>query len=486
MSTSTNQTNQATQYLNLIAAPPELTPTPGALVNDPSTGTYSSYAKSGQTNVQGTATGVFTSYIGGSDGILGDAYTALLSSIEQTFQGVTSSDIEKYFNSLTSANANAVQYTSSGAASTFVPGTLTSPASLLNQALVSTTNLQTGVTTFGETLPSSFSDLASSMLSFFKTKHPSMTLPSDIKTTSMYNTFFNVFNSYIQGNTDWSLLGTGSNLPLLESQFQAAFSAFLNHFPSTQIENVKADGTYNLVSTRDFLDSWLNFTTATSTIQSSTQSQPVTVGSDPNANQYVLNYQAIYKAFFPNSTAQDFQTFFTNFYNETVSNPANGGYFLPSQFIGDFFKAVLNKYAAPMRGQAAKFTNLSTPTLGIIWEVLARIQQMVNIIQQLSVYVSQYLTFLTHYQTAYTNLIATIPTFSSTTPVVGDANVDTRNQQLSNYRSTLSSYRDQITATSKGAQSYLDTLSQASSNALNQGGALLTMLNGLLTIIHAS
>lgn len=135
-------------------------------------------------------------------------------------------------------------------------------------------------------------------------------------------------------------------------------------------------------------------------------------------------------------------------------------------------------------GQGADM-NMTKPVLSVIWEVLARIQEMVGIIQQLSVFVSQRLTFLTNYQKAYTNLIATIPQIASGDTILGDANVETRNNQLGNYRQTLTSYRDQLTAQSKGVQSYLDTLSQASSNSLNQGGALLTMLNGLLSIIRA-
>lgn len=489
MTTSNSQTTAAMQYLNAVAAPPNLTPQQGSLESDPNTGAYIRNSESNQSNVLGTNTGSFTSYVGGS-GLVSPAYTMLLNGIFRSFSsGLGNGVIEKYFNSLTTANANALQYTTQGTASPLIPGVYTSNPALKNQALISTTNPQTNALAFGSTLPSSFSDFASSLLSFVQTQSPGATMvtstgatTTDPTKTPMYQTFLDIFEQYTQSNTDWSILGaSGTNTTLVESQFQAAFSAFLKNFPSAQIENLQADGTYNLVSTSDFLTTWLNFSTATSTVQSSTQNQSAAVGSDPNANQYLLNYQAIYKAFFPNSITQDFQTFFTNFYNQTVSNQ---GYFLPSQFVGNFFAAVQKKYAAPFLGQASGF-NLTQPTLSIIWEVLSRLQQMNNIIQQLSVYVSNYLSFLTRYQKAYTNLIADIPTFAANTPIVGD-NVDTRNQQLSNYRTTLSSYRDQITATSKGVQSYLDTLSQASSNTLNQGGALLTMLNGLLTIIHAS
>lgn len=489
-----SETNsQAVQYLRTIVAPPVLTPAEKRLIDNPSSGSYISYTKSAGPNVQGTNTGPFTSYVGGTGPndtisvpspdpniqIRVTVAAALRESILETFPQITNEDdLEAFFNSMTTANSNAVQYVTDGpTTSPYVTGATTANSSLTNQALIS---IQ------GTTLPTSFTDFVSSMVNFLHTKYPSISMPANVTTTPMYKYFLSIFKQYTQSNTDWGILGSATNPALVPAQFDAAFSAFLRNFPSTQIENLQSDGTYNLVTSKDFLMTWLNFTTGTSTLESSTQNVPITLGSSTDANQYLLNYQAIYKAFFPASSAEEYQTFFTKFYNQILSDPANGGYFLPSQFVGKFFDAVKAKYIAPTQGQNSQF-NLSKPILGIIWEVLARIQQMVNIIQQLSVYVSQYLTFLTHYQTAYTNLIATIPTIASGTDIVGGTDtVETRNTQLGNYRTTLASYRDQITATSKGAQSYLDTLSQASSNSLNQGGALITMLNGLLTIIHAS
>lgn len=519
----------ATQYLNTISAPPSLPPTAGALQNNSSTGVYSDYLNKDAVNAQSTDTGAYEHYVGGSGitaGLL-NTYASLSGAMRSTF-GLNENELEEYFNSLTTANANALQYTSTGTASA-LDGSVTSPGSLINTPTMTLTDTKGTSTLADDTktkvahFPSSFSGFVDSILAYFEAKGrlPRLVKPANLQTSTIYTAFLKVFQTYQQTsglmhpvqtapagssaavstdqNPDWDII-PGYDEDLVAEQFENAFAAFLKNFPFKKLENLASDGTYNLISAKSFVNTWLNFITSTSTLQSETQDNEITyidslnnsirtLGSSADANQYLLNYQSIYQAFFPTDTEADFQKFFQSFYKKILADPENGGYFLPSHFVSEFFEEVKHKYIRPLMGQGADM-NLTKPVLSIIWEVLARIQEMVGIVQQLSVFVSQRLTFLTNYQKAYTNLIASIPTIKAGAAVLGgaatgDEVASTRNAQLGNYRTTLSSYRDQITAQSKGVQSYLDTLSQASSNSLNQGGALLTMLNGLLSIIRA-
>lgn len=488
--------DQINKYYDNISADPARTPTAGSLVSSSVSGTYTFYQGANDVNEQQTSTGLYDHYIGGNTILTASEIVDLqdiiqdvqdiIQSVRATFPQLTSNDVQAFFNSLTTANANALQYVSSGTPSANVTGAQTASSAVVNQGVLSNST--------GSTLPTSFDGLIQAIVNYFKPTKGVMTPVTSGGKTLLYNQLLDFFKQSTQAITDLDFL----SVPI-EDQFNNAFSAFLKYFPSQQLEKVTSTGLYNYITPNDFFRTWLNFTAATSTVQASTQDDalPFTVlnipfigsltvpnfASDPDANAYVLNYEAIYKAFFPNNTSADFQAFFKDFYNKIISDPANGGYFLPSHFVGDFFDAVKAKYLIPFRKQNSGF-DLEKPTLSIIWEVLARIKQMVDIVQQLSVYVSQRLTFLTNYQKAYTNLIATIPTVTANDPIIG-SDATSKNAQLNNYRTTLASYRDQITAASKGVQSYLDTLSQASSNSLNQGGALITMMNGLLTILRS-
>lgn len=519
--------SQIKDYLHSIATTSTTPAAQSTVQSDPNTGVYTGYT--GNTNVVlDPTTGEYESYVGGSSSNHTAYYTNLYNSLFKSFQGqnLTSSMINQYFNSLTTANSNALQYTSSGDASTNVPGGLTTQSSITNTVVAS-----------GATPPTTFEEFMNSMVSYFNLTQPKTppwhltdsngNLVTDPKLSSTYNEFLATFetnqqtsglifdigqanlasnptavNNNSPENADWSILpgytapapdGSVTTTGVVSTQFENAFAAFLKSFPYQEIENVGSDGSYHLITPQAFINTWLNFTTGTSTLQAATLNNSITysssgagnlvLGSNDEANLYLLNYEAIYKAFFPNSSQADFQKFFKKFYNKLMADPENGGYFLPSHFVDEFFKDVTAAYLIPVRGQNSGL-DVGKPVLSVIWEVLARIQEMVGIVQQLSVFVSQRLTFLTNYQKAYTNLITTIPTITSTDPILATG-ADNRNAQLNNYRTTLVSYRDQITASSKGVQSYLDTLSQASSNTLNQGGALLTMLNGLLTILRS-
>lgn len=477
--------DQINQYYENISAPPALTPAAGSLTSNATSGSYGFYTPTahGGQNVQFTNTGLYEQYIGGYNNMVG-FIGGMKNSLEETFPQLSIFEIDSFFNSLTTANANADQYVSSGSPSTFVPGAQTAPSAVVNQGVVV---VPPNSTILGKpTLPKTFDEFMQAFIDYFKPTHGTMTPVMSGGKTPLYNYMIDLFGQFTQDSTDLDFIsGT------VEDRFDNAFSAFLKYFPSQQLEKVTNTGLYNYITVRDFFGAWANFMTATSTVQASTQDDillppnidsPV-VGSNAAANAYVLNYEAIYKAFFPNNTTADFQAFFKDFYNKIISDPANGGYFLPSHFVGKFFEDVKHKYLIPFRKQNSGF-EIEKPVLSIIWEVLARIKQMVDIVQQLSVYVSQRLTFLTNYQKAYTNLIATIPTVSANDEILGSTATE-RNAPLNNYRTTLASYRDQITAASKGVQSYLDTLSQASSNSLNQGGALITMMNGLLTILRS-
>lgn len=275
----------ATQYLNAIAAQPNLTPLAGAIDNDPVTTIYRGYANQEEFNAQFTNTGAYKNYVGGSDadnlGASNFTYETLLQGLYDTFPSLEYGKLDGYFNSLTTANPNAVQYNTAGygTSSSVVEGSSYTPSSLTNTAL-------SGATTSTPTLPSSFSGLLDSIVAYFGAKNPPVVLPkvTDPRNTPAYKAFLAVFETYQQTsgllypvispfssqnllngpvdasqNADWSIVPgyQDPNLNLAPSgsvstQFENAFAAFLKNFPSKQLENLASDGTYNLISPRSF------------------------------------------------------------------------------------------------------------------------------------------------------------------------------------------------------------------------------------------
>jgi hypothetical protein len=269
--------SQLTQYLDTISKPPSLTPEAGALESDATTGAYESYtvthsttSQTGQ-NVQPTSTGSYTSYVGGYNSDtnnLNTSYIQLIDAIVDTFNNPpTSLDIEKYFNSLTTANPNAKQYVATGAQSTAVTGAFTVGSSLTNLNLTNVTSTTGSGTSTAYAPPTTFSGFVQSMLTFFQQNgYPNETLnestAGDVTTTPLYSAFLSIFESSTQSSTDWSIIPGYSSTPgtgVVATQFQDAFSAFLNNFPYAQIQNVSSTGTYNLLTSQDFFRGMAQF-----------------------------------------------------------------------------------------------------------------------------------------------------------------------------------------------------------------------------------
>ncbi len=268
---------------------------------------------------------------------------------------------------------------------------------------------------------------------------------------------------------DWAALSDVD----LKTQFKASFTQFLTTF---QFESSGDAG-----PPADFVKKWEHFMTVRALQQSAN-------ATGDYAN--VTSYQQIFQAFFPDASQSDYQAYLKSFVNSVINDPSNKTqYFLPSQFLQEFYAAVQGKYLATQLGADSTAGN-DGPRLAIIWKVFALVVAMIGVIQKIAAVYADRLTGLSNWDTAYTNLIANIPVFTvgDSSPFSGDSSDDaSKRQELNNKNQTLSQnlqgYRSLVESTEKGVQSQVNNMNDAVNSQSDLGTSLLQEMQTILASI---
>ncbi len=285
-----------------------------------------------------------------------------------------------------------------------------------------------------------------------------------------YNGFYNEYKQIIAVTVgdDWNSL---TNVDLSD-QFVASFNRFMETF------RFETNG--DAGPPADFVKKWEHFMTV-----SSLQFTVNETGDYDN----VSSYQRIFKAFFPDASAQEYKDFLSNFVDTIINDPSNKNhYFLPSQFLEHYYIAVQQKYLATQLGADSMMGNHG-PRLAIIWKVFALVVSMIGVIQKVASVYADRLSKLSQWDTAYTNLIADIPVFTvgDSSPFSGDSSDDaTERQELNNKNQTLSQnlqgYRSLVESTEKGVQSNVNNLNDSVNS---QSDLATSLLQEMQTILNA-
>ncbi len=266
---------------------------------------------------------------------------------------------------------------------------------------------------------------------------------------------------------DWQGLSSVN----LQTQFENSFNQFLS--------------TFTFSSTGDagppsyFVQQWEHFMTVGALQQSANAT---------GAYTNVTSFQQIYNAFFPNNTQAQYQTYLSNFVNKIINDPSNPTqYYLPSQFVQEFYTAVQNTYLSTRDGADSANGN-NGPQLSIIWKVFALVVSMIGVIQNVAAAYAGRLTAFSNWDSAYTSLIANIPVFTvgDSSPFSGnDSSSASTRQELNNLNQTLSQnlqgYRSLVENTEKNIQSTVNNMNDAVNTQANLGTSLLQEMQTILS-----
>lgn len=270
--------------------------------------------------------------------------------------------------------------------------------------------------------------------------------------------------------SDWSALGASE----IQDQFVNSFGGFLAAYPFTPSTDNQGNVTYPPETTQTFLNNYLHFISVTAV------NEAVTLATSPEYAS-LLTYQQAYKAFFPNSTQQDFDSALAAFADEVENDSADGGYFNPSQHFARFFTEIKNKFLVLLATQGTLQANKGVQ-LAILWQVFALITSMVQSIQKVTAISAQRLGYLTNLQQAYTNLINSIPTFLNGQPFSSDDTgpINAKNQA---FAQNLRSYSDLVGSASKSLQSNVSALNDATNTQANLITSIIQQMSTLISAI---
>lgn len=274
-----------------------------------------------------------------------------------------------------------------------------------------------------------------------------------------------------------------SNLDFVKSLFNNAFSAYLK---SDLAKDAIDNGDPFAIIPPQFFENWKKFLTTASALSGPT---PGTIGSTdfPNVN----TYKDIYLAMVPGSTEVSFQQAFQSFYSDPNGSVQKSGYFLPSQFLGEWVKQ-----AGADRLHALGLDGLSSVTnsdqTAILFRVFELLEDMLTALQNVAISQANKETFYANIQSEYTNLISKIPVYTianlrATGFTEGDNGLlNNRLQSITNknqaYTQNLQAFRDLFGDQAKQQQTAID---QSNQEVTQQANLATTILQQMSTIVQS-
>jgi len=277
------------------------------------------------------------------------------------------------------------------------------------------------------------------------------------------------------GGGELSVIQPSPTASDLDSQFQAAYTTFVNNYPYSSSESFNT-----------FFTNFFNFTAVTAQ----------TVNTDVPATVTLATYENIYNAFMPNPppagvTFPSFSDVMTTFYNQQVQQE---GYFLPSQSFGAWVTYMQKVYTQSFSSSSGNFNTSvdTTSSKGVIIldKVLIDLIQVINTLQNVAAAQAQNLNFLTQWQQAYTDVGNQVHYFingsdelsGNTTKQVADVrnNMNSENQ---NYSQQIQANQNVLSDNAKSVQSYVDQSNTDINNQSDLGNAIFQQLSTILSAI---
>lgn len=309
------------------------------------------------------------------------------------------------------------------------------------------------------------------------TSNPTNNNEDALKNTTAYTYFLGTFVDAvgfkidgISSNSlgDWDSLNPDGSVSFIEFANEQ-FLTSMNHFLTFYIFQPNLTG-------EEFVNDWLKYVSARTSIETS----PTSDGTK------LTTYRDLYFSFVPNATEADFQSNFQAFYNSVKTD---NNYFLPSQFLDQWFSQV-QSIRNIQTNQNSSVTGTNAYKTSIIFEIFSLLTDMIGTLQKVAASQGDRLTFYANAQKAYTDLIGKIPTITrdNLTPYVDDSdtNLNQLAQEISTindaYTEKLKSYRSILGDDAKQQQSVVNQ----SNEAVNQQADLATaLLQELSTILQA-
>lgn len=354
-------------------------------------------------------------------------------------------------------------------------GSQTYNASL--QSYLATIN---GSTSF---LPST-SGTTSAYTNFLNTLQQSPASLSPTDAQNLLNAFETEYSSVVNAGTDLSLINPP---PDLSTQFQNAFSAFLNNYQYAPAGNQ---------STTTFLQKWSSFLTQTAVVQTGNDTQPNANGTSIT----LIAYQQVFNAFLgANSGTPGFSPLVNEFYQQELTKTGNGnpsnGYFIPSQAAGDWITFMEQKMqGTPTALSASSVTTAQTKKVLILNKIFQLLVQMIGAIQNVAAAQASRLNFLSQWQTAYTDLQNQIHYFAGTQAEgeIGGSGNSTRNardavnQVNQTFTQQIQGLNGVVQNNAKSLQSNVNQSNDESNNQASLCDTIIQQLNTLLQSIFSS
>lgn len=286
-----------------------------------------------------------------------------------------------------------------------------------------------------------------------------------------------------------NVVGTSPIAPdegeLFHNLFEAAFAHFIQNY----------DYNFNSqVPLTAFNDAWMKFLTSTNFISSDSANIPSLQFGGETPSNFVANnltsYRDLYFAFVPNASQADFTATFTKFFDDQVTQ---NGYFVASQFAGNWFQLVLQKKLAVTLGGTTGVEGTDSIKLSVIFKLFALLTDMLGTLQKVAATQAQRLTFYANIQQAYTNVMGRIPTITvdnlsgstfSTDPTTNLNDTNTAQQQISaitqSYTEKLRSYRSMWSDESRSHETAVNQSNETVNQQSNLATALLQEVSSIL------
>ena len=318
--------------------------------------------------------------------------------------------------------------------------------------------------------------------------------------------------------------------PSTVERFKAVFGDFLKTFDDrlyttsvTDLAPVTSSGityTINVANNyENFFNAYLRYLTTTTTVQNPSELSSIFVNlNDVNNISYIQSYQTIYESFngpvgtlsanpanwtvAQNVFAQRFTAFYNSELAKTSTTTDPGGFFDPSQNLGDWYDYSQNLYYNPLFVPNA-VVNDPRSTI-ILDDVLKALIAMIGVIQSVAAAQANNLNFLSRWQQAYTSKLNFIHTFAAgDNTILGrfealtpgslygndDWNKDkaraVRNELNSVNQTYISKLQANQQTISDSAKSLQTNVNQSNDAANQQGSVADSILQELSTILSA-
>lgn len=331
-----------------------------------------------------------------------------------------------------------------------------------------------------------FTDWVSNLYANSDNGKTALTDPAtQVPTTRTYQAFYDAFLDMI-GSTAQNPLGDLSNLSGTDGQtdsqlLNSYFVNSMNHFLTYYVYQPTSSTTPGALATQ-FVSAWYSYMTSRVSIDTSPTATGVTLST----------YQNLYFSFVPNATEAGFQANLQTFYNNI---DASNGYFLPSQFLNQWFANVQSITDSGNTIALSSISGTDSSKTEIIFELFNLISDMIGTLQDVAASQSNLLTFYANAQEAYTNLIGKIPTITidRMTPYIkgasssGDTSVNTLYTEISAendaFSQKLQSYRSILGDDANQQQSVVNQTNESVNQQADIATSLLQELNTILQSI---